>query len=344
MYKMYRYEDRIHCMLIRAQFWEKFDQLEKNMAIVLNVSDALRNSKALKQLLCLILMLGNFMNASSLQGGAFGMRITSINKLIDTKANVTSLTLLHVLTGVIRRQFPRLLTFLDDLKDIEQAARITASLNDMVEQYTEMRKDLKELTLELGTKWQPEDVELDPKDRFREVMTAYNETASSRFEDLQTLYINMDAKYKDAMTYYGENPKVMRVDDFFGTFARFVVTWKEATIAEEKLVLKQERDEKRKRDDEERKERLRLKKEKAEAALKEKRESVQGISTDHDSKGENDRNMMDNLLDKLRTGDDEVRTTRRRSRKHKRREQLDGEESPVELSAADLLKNLALED
>jgi hypothetical protein len=45
------------------------------------------------------------------------------------------------------------------------------------------------------------------------------------------------------------------------------------------MALKQERDEKRKRDEEERKERLRIKKEKAEAALKEKRGSVQGINT-----------------------------------------------------------------
>ena len=45
------------------------------------------------------------------------------------------------------------------------------------------------------------------------------------------------------------------------------------------MALKQERDEKRKRDEEERKERARIKKEKAEAALKEKRGSVQGINT-----------------------------------------------------------------
>lgn len=64
------------------------------------------------------------MNASSLQGGAFGMRISSINKLADTKAsNVSSLTLLHVLAGVTRRQFPHLLKFLHDLKDTGQAAR-----------------------------------------------------------------------------------------------------------------------------------------------------------------------------------------------------------------------------
>lgn len=227
MQRMYRYEQRITFMLFRVQFWEKFDQLEKNMTIVLNVSEALKTSKSLKQLLCLILLLGNFMNASSLQGGAFGMRITSINKLADTKAsNVSSLTLLHVLTGVARRQFPQLLQFLEDLKDIEQAARITASLNDMVQQYIEIKKDLEALTLELGTKWQPEDVELEESDRFRDVMTTYKDNAVTRFEDLKTLYINMDAKYKDVMTYYGENPKVMRPDDFFGTFSRFVVTWK----------------------------------------------------------------------------------------------------------------------
>jgi hypothetical protein len=203
------------------------------------------------------------------------------HQLVDTKAsNISSLTLLHVLAGITRRQFPHLLGFLDDLKEIEQAARITASLNDMIQQYTDLRKGIRELELELGTKWQPEDVELDEnEDHFRSVMTSHQEKATLRFQDLQTLYINMDASWKDVMVFYGENPKVMRPDDFFGTFARFVVSWKDATVAEEKMALKQERDEKRKRDEEERKERMRIKKEKAEAALKEKRGSVQGINT-----------------------------------------------------------------
>jgi hypothetical protein len=156
--------------------------------------------------------------------------------LVDTKAsNVSSLTLLHVVTGVTRRQFPQLLQFLEDLKEIEQASRIMASLNDMIQQYTEMRKGLKDLDLELGTKWQPEDVELDEEqDQFRHVMSKYQEKASLRFQDLQTLYINMDASWKDVMTWYGENPKVMRPDDFFGTFSRFVLTWKVRQICSKK--------------------------------------------------------------------------------------------------------------
>ncbi|KAG1193609.1 hypothetical protein G6F70_009036 [Rhizopus microsporus] len=313
MHRMYRYEQRIQFMLFRVQFWERFDQLEK-----------------------LLLVIGNYMNAQSLQGGAFGMRISSINKLVDTKAsNTSSLNLLHVVTGVVRRQFPHLLEFLVDLKSIDQAARIMASLNDMVQQYTEMRKGLKDLDLELKTRWQPEDVELEEDDKFRDIMTKHYEDASTRFQDLEALYVNMDAKWKDVMTYYGENPKVMRPDDFFATFSRFVASWKEASAAEEKMAQRQEREEKKRREEEERKERMRLKKEKAEAALKEKRGPIEGIDTS--GEGENDRCMMDSLLDKLRTGDVEVRTTRRRSRKQ-REEQDSSETSSV--SAADLLKSL----
>ncbi len=49
--------------------------------------------------------------------------------------------------------------------------------------------------------------------------------------------------------------------------------------------------------------------------------------------------MMDNLLDKLRTGDVEVRTTRRRSRKQRQ----ENSEGATDISAADLLKSLELE-
>ena len=64
------------------------------------------------------------------------------------------------------------------------------------------------------------------------------------------------------------------------------------------------------------------------------------FSLDTDGKGESDRNMMDNMLDKLRLGDVEVRTTRRRSRKQRQ----ERNEESTDLSAAELLKSLELED
>lgn len=111
-------------MLFRLQYWEKFEQLRNSLGIVLDASDALRYSKPLKKLLQLILLLGNYMNGTSQQGGAFGMKIDSINKLADTKASDESqLTLLHCLVGIVRRQFSTILQFTHDLKDVNGAAR-----------------------------------------------------------------------------------------------------------------------------------------------------------------------------------------------------------------------------
>lgn len=154
------------------------------MTVVVEVSDSLRHSESFKELLCIILMLGNYMNGTSFQGGAFGMRVSSINKLADTKAsNTSSVSLLHVLVGITRRQFPHVQRFLHDLRNVNSATRIMASVNDMVEQYTEMRQHLKKLDTELETQWQ--NVELDPNDRFLQVMTKHRNAATERFEELK---------------------------------------------------------------------------------------------------------------------------------------------------------------
>jgi hypothetical protein len=142
-----------------------------------------------------------------------------------------------------------------------------------------MRMGLKQLRDEIREHWEPKADELEPEDQFIKVMGKYLEDASNRFQDLEALYMNMDAKWKDVMTFYGENPKSSRPDDFFGHFSLFVHNWKEATIAEEKMAIKQEQDEKRRLQEEERKERLRLKKERAEEEAARDREDIGAIDT-----------------------------------------------------------------
>lgn len=48
---------------------------------MLRASDELLNAESFKQLLQMILVLGNFMNGNTSRGGAFGIKITSINKV-----------------------------------------------------------------------------------------------------------------------------------------------------------------------------------------------------------------------------------------------------------------------
>lgn len=93
------------------------------MSAVLEASIAIKDSKSFKELLKFILVMGNFMNGSTFQGGAFGIRIASINKLVDTKGAEGNTTLLHFLVDSVESKFPRLHGFLDDLQESGNACR-----------------------------------------------------------------------------------------------------------------------------------------------------------------------------------------------------------------------------
>ena len=55
--------------------------LQQAIAAVTIASRNLKDAKYFKELLNLILMLGNYMNGSGHNGGAFGFKIASINKV-----------------------------------------------------------------------------------------------------------------------------------------------------------------------------------------------------------------------------------------------------------------------
>ncbi|RCH85758.1 hypothetical protein CU098_001424, partial [Rhizopus stolonifer] len=254
MMRIYRYEHRLKYMLFRVQFWERFERLKSSLAVVLKACDALHSSDALKELFSIILMLGNYMNSKSLQGGAYGFRISSINKLIDTKTSDNShLTLLHVLAGVVRNQFPHVSKFVDDLKDVSQASRIMASVSDIVQEYTDLRQGLKQLGIELETYWKQNDSE---QDRFQSVMEDYRALVLERFEEIETLYVNMDAKWKNVMIFYGETPQSMRPDEFFATFSQFLNSWKQCAYEEIKHHEIKEKEQKRQEVTKEKEQRL----------------------------------------------------------------------------------------
>lgn len=62
-------------------------------------------------------MVGNFLNGTNFQGGAFGILIGSINKLVDTRASTNNTTLLHFLCTTVEENFPEISKNL--VKDLE---------------------------------------------------------------------------------------------------------------------------------------------------------------------------------------------------------------------------------
>jgi hypothetical protein len=74
------------------------------------------------------LILGNFLNGSGHRGGAFGIKLASINKLSDTKSDGSAPTLLHYIIKVVQQKFPDLAYFLVELRPAEEAQKGLLSL------------------------------------------------------------------------------------------------------------------------------------------------------------------------------------------------------------------------
>ncbi|ORZ12691.1 hypothetical protein BCR42DRAFT_467822 [Absidia repens] len=257
MMKIDRYKERIDNMLFRCTFDEKYQQLAKNMNHVLEASIALKSSLSFQELLHLILVLGNYMNGTTFQGGAFGVKISSINKLVDTKGTEGNTTLLHFLVDTVESKMPRIHSFLDDLQDTGDACRVT--LQDMVKDYNEIRSGLQKLIQELDNHY-GDTYEAPDGDDFAKTMYDFRNDAIDKFEQLEVRYTNMDVAYKDVVTFYGENPDQMKPDEFFGIFKTFTSSWERAMGDNKSARQKLEKMERQRRLDEERKDRLKAQK------------------------------------------------------------------------------------
>ncbi|KAH9927041.1 hypothetical protein B0H21DRAFT_136915 [Amylocystis lapponica] len=89
--KIDRLGPRIEGMLYKSLFNETWSLLDESARKLSQAGDALLNAKHFKELLSLILLIGNYMNGTGIKGGAFGFRISSINKLVDTNPYITRL-------------------------------------------------------------------------------------------------------------------------------------------------------------------------------------------------------------------------------------------------------------
>lgn len=275
---------RIEGMLYKSAFDETWSLLDDGARKLSEAGRALLEAKHFKELLSLILLIGNYMNGTGIKGGAFGFRVSSINKLVDTKS-VNNTTLLHFLERTVAKQFPEMEEFLTEMEKPAEAYRV--NMQDLRKGVTDLREGLKRIRQELGEYF----ANMNEDDMYGKYMWAFVGKANVQMEDIVHDVNNAESMFTDVLNYYGEEDKNMSSSEFYGIFKTFVTSYKKCqvenqTAADEKLAL-----EKRKQAQEEN----RINRQKA---------------LDSEPANE-DSDVLDALLQKLRNGDTVGRRTRR---------------------------------
>uniref|UniRef100_A0A2K5NFP9 Dishevelled associated activator of morphosis 2 n=1 Tax=Cercocebus atys TaxID=9531 RepID=A0A2K5NFP9_CERAT len=245
LYEMSRidhYQQRLQALFFKKKFQERLAEAKPKVEAILLASRELVRSKRLRQMLEVILAIGNFMNKGQ-RGGAYGFRVASLNKIADTKSSIDrNISLLHYLIMILEKHFPDILNMPSELQHLPEAAKV--NLAELEKEVGNLRRGLRAVEVEL--EYQRRQVR-EPNDKFVPVMSDFITVSSFSFSELEDQLNEARDKFAKALMHFGEHDSKMQPDEFFGIFDTFLQAFSEARQDLEAMRRRKEEEERRAR-------------------------------------------------------------------------------------------------
>jgi hypothetical protein len=191
-------------------------------------------SKKFPQLIELLLEIGNYLNDGTPRGGVFGFKISSLNKLADTKSTDNTTSLTNFLVRYLEQSAPRLLDFPNEVAHAEAASRI--SLAQMQTDVNSLQRDHAAIVASLeGFK---------DRDKHADQMMSFLDKCRADLEAIDSSFKLMLTKYHEALQYLGEE-KSTQPDEFFNHIHNFGISITEAVKQNKQNAVDEEKAKKR---------------------------------------------------------------------------------------------------
>ncbi|KAK6436212.1 hypothetical protein LTR95_007593 [Oleoguttula sp. CCFEE 5521] len=301
---------RMRALQLTRTFENEYDDLSAKLQQVVAVSRALRESETLMPVFRLILEIGNFMNESNKQ--AIGFKLSSLARLGMVKDLNNELTLMDYVERVIRKQYPALESFTDDIAGVLTVNKVNIEqLGQDAKRYIDNIKNVQS-SLDAGNLSDPG--KFHPEDRVSQVVQRVMKEARRKSEQMTLYQSEMNRVFDEILVHFGDDPKdESSKRDFFTKLANFVNEYKKCRIknmALEETYRKNEAAMKRKQ------QLSQGNKAASYASLTEPgEESAEGIPTPRDE-------VMDTLMKKLREAAPSTKDTRDRRRRARLKERF----------------------
>ncbi|KAJ8274874.1 hypothetical protein COCON_G00094990 [Conger conger] len=284
LYEMSRishYQQRLQSLYFKKKFAERIAEIKPKVEALTKASKEVLQSRNLKQLLEVVLAFGNYMNRGQ-RGNAYGFKVSSLNKIADTKSSIDkNITLLHYLITILEQKYSKVILFQDDLQNVPEAAKV--NMTELEKEIGSLRSGLKNVENELEFQQKrPQE----PGDKFVSVVSQFITVASFSFSDVEDSLQEAKELFQKALRHFGEDAGKMQPDEFFGIFDQFLQSFADAKLENENIRRRKEEEERRAR---------------MEAQLKEQREKERKARKAREN-GEED-GEFDDLVSALRSGE-----------------------------------------
>ncbi|XP_028165437.1 FH2 domain-containing protein 1 [Ostrinia furnacalis] len=231
------YKLRIECMLLKEEWVSTAGYLESAINAILVAGDDLMNSRALQEVLYIALIAGNFLNAGGYAGGAAGVKLGSLQKLADIRANKPGMNLMHYVAMQAERKNKELIHFADDTRVLEEAAKAS------VEQ---LYNEIKTLSQRIGVLKKEIQMPLTQQD-IKEQMGDFLQVAEQEVSALNKDMEEVESIRKQLAEFFCEDPVSFKLEECFKIFVTFCNKFKSAVADNERRRANEEQAAQRRR-------------------------------------------------------------------------------------------------
>lgn len=219
------WKSRMRALALTRSYETEYDEINNRIRQVMEVSESLRDSVSLMNVLGLILDIGNYMNDANKQ--ARGFKLSSLARLGMVKDDKNETTLADMVERIVRNQYPEWEGFATDIMGVIAVQKINVDqLLADAKKYVDNIKNV-QASLDSGNLSDPK--KFHPQDRVSQVVQRCMKDARRKAEQMQLYLEEMSKTYDDIMVFYGEDPRDENARrDFFAKLAGFVTEWKKS--------------------------------------------------------------------------------------------------------------------
>ncbi|CCH45782.1 hypothetical protein BN7_5368 [Wickerhamomyces ciferrii] len=266
---------RMRAIRVITTYEKEYSDIVHKLRLIDDATENIQNSENLRRVFDIILAVGNFMNDTAKQ--AQGFKLSTLQRLTFMKDDKNSITFLHYVEKVVRKAYPEVESFLEELSKCYDVAKL--AIENLATDSKDFSQGIKNVEASIDIGNLSDSSKFHPRDKVLTKVLPVLPEARRKGDLLQEQTKMTITEFDKLMRYFGEDPTdTFAKNSFFRKFVDFMNDYKKA------------RKDNLQREEEER----------AYEVRKKMMETSKSRDSASDSKDEEGDNVMDALLEKLK--------------------------------------------
>jgi hypothetical protein len=211
------YQERLDSIVFKNEYKETSLYILELIKIFYSCFDFIIDNQHFNQFLEIALAHGNYLNGTTVRGGAFGFKISSILKFAemkskDNKSNLLSFIVEYIFDDLKKHEILDFINYLKLFKELEIQPILEAT-NNLNKKFSKV--------IALKTMCEEKKNELEEGDKTEEFINGFFDHAQKDINLLQESIDKIHSKYNDVVKFFGESKETLSEDTFIQIMKKF---------------------------------------------------------------------------------------------------------------------------